>query len=101
MHPKRHPVYMDMELAADANGKLMGLKLMAVGDTGAYASVGTKVMERVAGHATAGYFVPNVDIEAKTVYTNNLPCGAMRGFGANQVAFAMESCIDDICHQGI
>ncbi|HNV81296.1 MAG: selenium-dependent xanthine dehydrogenase [Tenuifilaceae bacterium] len=100
MHPKRHPVYMDMELAADANGKLMGLKLMAVGDTGAYASVGTKVMERVAGHATAGYFVPNVDIEAKTVYTNNLPCGAMRGFGANQVAFAMESCIDDICHQG-
>jgi len=100
MHPKRHPVYMDMELAADANGKLMGLKLMAVGDTGAYSSVGTKVMERVAGHATAGYFVPNVDIEAKTVYTNNLPCGAMRGFGANQVAFAMESCIDDICHQG-
>ena len=98
-HPKRHPVVMDMELAADENGKLVGLRLQAVGDTGAYASVGTKVVERVAGHATAGYFVPNVDIEAKTVYTNNLPCGAMRGFGANQVAFALESCIDDICYQ--
>jgi len=100
LHPKRHPVFMDMELAADANGKLVGLRLRAVGDTGAYASVGTKVMERVAGHATAGYFVPNVDIEVKTVYTNNLPCGAMRGFGANQVAFAIESSIDDICYQG-
>ncbi len=99
IHPKRHPVFMDMELAADQNGKLIGLKLRAVGDTGAYASVGSKVIERVAGHATAGYFVPNVDIEAKTVYTNNIPCGAMRGFGANQVAFALESSIDDICYQ--
>lgn len=98
-HAKRHPVFMDMELAADENGKLVGLRLRAVGDTGAFASVGTKVIERVAGHATAGYFVPNVDIEAKTVYTNNLPCGAMRGFGANQVSFALESSIDDICYQ--
>ncbi len=99
LHPKRHPVFMDIELGADENGKLTGIKLRAVGDTGAYASVGTKVLERVAGHATGGYFVPNVDVEAKTVYTNNIPCGAMRGFGANQVAFALESCIDDICEK--
>jgi len=99
MHPKRHPVFMDMELAADKTGKLTALRLRAVGDTGAYASVGEKVMERVAGHATAGYFIPNIDIEAKTVYTNNIPSGAMRGFGANQVAFALETCIDDICYQ--
>jgi len=99
MHPKRHPVFMDMEIGADENGKLTCLKLRAVGDTGAYASVGTKVLERVAGHAAGGYFVPEVDIEAKTVYTNNIPCGAMRGFGANQVCFALESCIDDICRQ--
>ncbi|HAF29530.1 MAG TPA: selenium-dependent xanthine dehydrogenase [Bacteroidales bacterium] len=97
LHPKRHPVFMDMEIGADENGKLTALKLRAVGDTGAYASVGTKVLERVAGHAAGGYFVPEVDIEAKTVYTNNIPCGAMRGFGANQVAFALESCVDDIC----
>jgi len=58
-----------------------------------------KVMERVAGHASGGYFIPEIDIEAQTVYTNNIPSGAMRGFGANQVAFALESCIDDICKQ--
>lgn len=100
MHPKRHPVLMDMEVGCDAQGKLTALKLKAVGDTGAYASVGMKVMERVAGHASGGYFIPEVDIEARTVYTNNIPCGAMRGFGANQVAFALESCIDDLCKQG-
>lgn len=100
LHPKRHPVFMDITLAADSKGMLIALRLRAVGDTGAYASVGTKVMERVAGHASGGYFVPNVDIEAKTVYTNNIPSGAMRGFGANQVAFALESCVDDICRQG-
>jgi selenium-dependent xanthine dehydrogenase len=100
MHPKRHPVWMDMKLACDKNGKLTSLVLKAIGDTGAYASVGTKVMERVAGHATAGYYVPNIELEALTVYTNNIPCGAMRGFGANQVAFAIENCIDDLCRQG-
>ncbi|MDD2634954.1 MAG: selenium-dependent xanthine dehydrogenase [Bacteroidales bacterium] len=97
LHPKRHPVFMDIELGANENGKLTALKLRAVGDTGAYASVGMKVMERVAGHAAGGYFIPEINIEAKTVYTNNIPCGAMRGFGANQVTFAVESCIDEIC----
>jgi len=99
LHPKKHPVFMDMEIGADENGKLTALKLHAVGDTGAYASVGMKVMERVAGHASAGYYVPVIDIEAKTVYTNNIPCGAKRGFGANQVSFAIESCIDEICEK--
>ncbi len=99
VHPKRHPVFMDIEVGADENGKLVALKLDAIGDTGAYASVGMKVLERVAGHAAGGYFIPDVDMIAKTVYTNNIPCGAMRGFGANQVTFALESCIDDICEQ--
>lgn len=99
LHPKRHPVFMDMEIGADEKGKLTALKLRAVGDTGAYASVGMKVLERVAGHAAGGYFIPEIDIEAKTVYTNNIPCGAMRGFGANQVTFALESCIDEICEK--
>lgn len=99
LHSKRHPVFMDMKLAADKTGKLIALQLRAVGDTGAYASVGAKVLERVAGHAAGGYYIPNVDIEAKTVYTNNIPSGAMRGFGANQVTFALEACIDDICEQ--
>ena len=100
MHPKRHPVFMDMEVGADESGKLVALKLTAVGDTGAYASVGMKVLERVAGHAAGGYYIPDVSMTARTVYTNNIPCGAMRGFGANQVTFALESCVDDICEQG-
>lgn len=100
LHPKRHPVFMDMEVGADENGKLVALKLQATGDTGAYASVGMKVMERVAGHAAGGYYIPEVSMVSRTVYTNNIPCGAMRGFGANQVIFALESCIDEICKQG-
>ena len=71
-----------------------------VGDTGAYASVGMKVLERSAGHATGAYNFPVTDIVSTAVYTNNLPCGAMRGFGVNQTAFALESCIDDLCEQG-
>jgi xanthine dehydrogenase molybdenum-binding subunit len=100
MHPKRHPVWMDISVGCDEKGMLTGLKLKAIGDTGAYASVGTKVMERVAGHASGGYHIPSVEIESLTVYTNNIPSGAMRGFGANQVAFALESCIDELCAQG-
>jgi aldehyde oxidoreductase len=100
MHPKRHPVWMDISVGCDENGKLTAVRLRAVGDSGAYASVGAKVMERVAGHATGGYHVPNVDIESDTVYTNNIPSGAMRGFGVNQVTFALESCIDELCKQG-
>lgn len=100
MHPKRHPVTISITLACDESGVLTAIKMRAVGDTGAYASVGTKVMERIAGHATGGYFIPNIDLEALTVYTNNIPSGAMRGFGANQVVFALESCIDDLCKMG-
>ena len=100
MHPKRHPVKMNISLSCNETGMLTGLKLLAIGDSGAYASVGAKVMERVAGHASGGYHVPSVDIESLTVYTNNIPSGAMRGFGANQAAFALESCMDDLCAQG-
>lgn len=100
MHPKRHPVFMNITLACDKNGKFTALRLSAVGDTGAYASVGTKVMERVVGHATGGYSIPSVDIKADTVYTNNIPSGAMRGFGVPQVVFAIESCIDELCMKG-
>ncbi len=100
MHPKRHPVRMDISLSCDKDGKLTAVKLKAVGDTGAYASVGTKVMERVVGHATGGYTISSVDIQAVTVYTNNIPSGAMRGFGVPQVVFAIESCIDELCKMG-
>ncbi|MCK6622361.1 MAG: selenium-dependent xanthine dehydrogenase [Calditrichia bacterium] len=100
MHPKRHPLRMDYTLACDKNGKLTALKANIIGDTGAYASVGMKVLERAAGHAAGAYLVPHVDVVSRAVYTNNIPNGAMRGFGVNQVTFAVESCIDDLCAQG-
>lgn len=100
MHPKRHPLHMRYTLGCDADGRLLALRARIHGDTGAYASVGMKVLERACGHATGAYDVPNVDVESTAVYTNNLPCGAMRGFGANQAAFAMESALDELCVAG-
>ncbi len=94
LHPKRHPMKLTYTVGCDAEGHLTAVKARIVGDTGAYASVGSKVLERAAGHATGPYKVPNVDVESIAVYTNNLPCGAMRGFGANQAAFAIEGMID-------
>ena len=100
MHPKRHPIWMEYNIGCDEDGMLTFCKGRFVGDTGAYASVGMKVLERSAGHATGAYNFPVTDIVSTAVYTNNLPCGAMRGFGVNQTAFALESCIDDLCEQG-
>src|SRR5438477_7761709 len=65
-----------------------------IGDKGAYASVGSKVLERAAGHCTGPYQVDNVHVVSVAAYTNNPPCGAMRGFGANQASFAIEGCMD-------
>jgi xanthine dehydrogenase molybdenum-binding subunit len=70
-----------------------------IGDSGPYASVGMKVLERAAGHATGPYHVPSVDIESIAVRTNNSVCGAFRGFGANQAQFAMEGVIDRLAEQ--
>jgi selenium-dependent xanthine dehydrogenase len=93
-HVKRHPITMEYTVGCDEDGHLMAVRARMVGDTGAYASVGAKVLERAAGHACSTYKVPNVDIEARAVFTNNPPCGAMRGFGANQANFAMEGMLD-------
>ncbi len=94
LHPKRHPIALDYEVGCDADGRLTVVRARLLGDSGAYASVGSKVLERAAGHACGPYRVPVVDIEARAAYTNNPPCGAMRGFGVCQAAFAIEACLD-------
>ena len=94
LHPKRHPVKMTYTVGCDAQGRLTAVKARLIGDSGAYASVGSKVLERAAGHACGPYKVPNVDVESRGAYTNNPPCGAMRGFGANQAHFGMEGAMD-------
>jgi CO/xanthine dehydrogenase Mo-binding subunit len=100
LHPKRHPIHLQYKLGCDNKGKLTALKARIIGDTGAYASVGAKVLERTVGHSTGAYHVPVVDVESYAVYTNNIPCGAMRGFGVNQANFAMEGCVDELCELG-
>ncbi|HEU4839850.1 MAG TPA: molybdopterin cofactor-binding domain-containing protein, partial [Ilumatobacteraceae bacterium] len=94
MHAKRHPIRLEYWAGCDADGKLTAVRVRANGDSGAYASVGMKVLERAAGHATGPYEVPNVDVEAVAARTNNLVCGAFRGFGANQAQFAMDGVLD-------
>ena len=94
MHAKRHPIRMEYTVGCDANGVLTAVKARMVGDSGAYASVGMKVLERAAGHATGPYHTPSVDVSAYAVRTNNPICGAFRGFGANQAQFAMEGTLD-------
>ncbi len=99
MHPKRHPIELHYRVGADEEGRLTAVSAEIIGDTGAYASVGMKVLERAAGHCCGPYRVPNVRVDAKTVYTNNPPCGAMRGFGANQASFAIEGIMDTIARK--
>ena len=94
MHAKRHPIRMEYTVGCDANGKLTAVRARMIGDSGAYASVGMKVLERAAGHATGPYHTPSVDVSSVAVRTNNPVCGAFRGFGANQAQFAMEGCLD-------
>ena len=99
MHAKRHPITMDYTAGCDGEGRLVALKVRALGDSGAYASVGMKVLERMAGHASGPYHVPNIDVQAIAARTNNPICGAFRGFGANQAQFAMEGVLDRLAEK--
>jgi xanthine dehydrogenase molybdenum-binding subunit len=94
MHAKRHPIRLEYWAGCDDQGVLTGLRVRAIGDSGPYASVGMKVLERAAGHASGPYRVPAVDVHATAVRTNNPVCGAFRGFGANQAQFAMDGVLD-------
>ena len=94
VHTKRHPIRMTFEAGCDADGSLTALRVRMIGDSGPYASVGMKVLERAAGHACGPYVIDNIDVEAVAARTNNSVGGAFRGFGANQAQFAMEGVMD-------
>ncbi|MEQ8718986.1 MAG: molybdopterin-dependent oxidoreductase [Acidimicrobiales bacterium] len=94
IHTKRHPIRIEMSAGCDADGKLTALRARMIGDSGPYASVGMKVLERAAGHVSGPYVVANIDVEAIAARTNNPVGGAFRGFGANQAQFAMEGVMD-------
>ena len=99
MHPKRHPIRMAYRAGCDDEGRLTGLRIRMIGDSGPYASVGMKVLERAAGHASGPYVVPSIDVKATAVRTNSPICGAFRGFGANQAQFAMEGVMDRLAER--
>lgn len=94
VHPKRHPMWMDITTACDENGYLTAMKAVVVSDTGAYASLGGPVLQRACTHAAGPYNFQVVDIDGKAVYTNNPPAGAFRGFGVTQTCFGSERNLD-------
>ncbi len=99
IHAKRHPIRLEYWAGCDSDGHLTALRVRGVGDSGAYASVGMKVLERAAGHASGPYRLPAIDVRTVAARTNNPICGAFRGFGANQAQFAMEGVLDRLAEK--
>jgi CO/xanthine dehydrogenase Mo-binding subunit len=95
-HIHRHPAKIWMEHRATREGKLVNVRVRILLDGGAYASSSTAVTSNAASFACGPYQVDNASIESLCVYTNNPPCGAMRGFGAVQVCFAHEAQMDKL-----
>src|SRR5512132_4239234 len=95
-HVHRHPAKLWAEHRAGRDGKLINVRVRILLDGGAYASSSTAVCSNAASFACGPYAVPNALIECKAVYTNNPPCGAMRGFGAVQTCFAAEAQMDKL-----
>ncbi|HVQ13754.1 MAG TPA: molybdopterin cofactor-binding domain-containing protein [Vicinamibacterales bacterium] len=93
-HVKRHAMTVKLTIGADADGHLLALRSRIIADAGGYHTTSAKCALRAACHSCGVYRIPNVDVDAKAVYTNNPNAGAMRGFGSNQAQFAMEGIMD-------
>ncbi|GAB4450269.1 MAG: molybdopterin-dependent oxidoreductase [Anaerolineales bacterium] len=94
VHPKRHATQIRVKVGAKRDGRLVACETELYGDTGAYASLGEKVMTRATTHSAGPYDIPHVRADCYAMYTNNPPAGAFRGFGVTQSAFAVESMMD-------
>jgi CO/xanthine dehydrogenase Mo-binding subunit/aerobic-type carbon monoxide dehydrogenase small subunit (CoxS/CutS family) len=96
---KRHPGRMRAHYGCESNGRLIALDFFGDFNTGAYASWGSTVANRVPIHATGPYFVPNVRAVSRAVYTNGPIAGAFRGFGVPQSTFVHETLMDDLAQR--
>ena len=94
VHPKRHATQIRVKIGAKMDGRVVASETELYGDTGAYASLGEKVMTRATTHSAGPYDIPHVRADCYAMYTNNPPAGAFRGFGVTQSAFAVESMMD-------
>jgi CO/xanthine dehydrogenase Mo-binding subunit len=96
---KRHPASIVARASCDAQGRLVAYESDADFNTGAYASWGPTVANRVPVHAAGPYRVPNVRNRSRAIYTNDTPAGAFRGFGVPQAAIAHEALMDELAEQ--
>jgi aldehyde oxidoreductase len=96
---KRHPADISATIGADADGRFTALDFHGDFDTGAYASWGPTVANRVPVHASGPYQVPAVRALTRAIHTNGPICGAFRGFGVPQAAIATEALVDDLAEQ--
>lgn len=94
VHPKRHATEIKIKMGSTKEGFLQVVQTELFGDTGAYASLGEKVMTRATTHSSGPYEIPHVKADCYAVYTNNPPAGAFRGFGVLQSIYAIESMMD-------
>ena len=99
VHPKRHATQIRVKAGVTQDGRLVAMETELYGDTGAYASLGEKVMTRATTHSSGPYEIPHVKADCYAMYTNNPPAGAFRGFGVLQSAFAVESLMDMIAEK--
>lgn len=96
---KRHPMRIKMKTGADHEGRLVAHQVSILADTGAYATLGCEVLNFATEHAIGPYNIPHVDVQGTSVYTNNGVSGEFRGFGGNQVIFAVESQIERLAER--
>ncbi|CAN5218473.1 molybdopterin-dependent oxidoreductase [soil metagenome] len=97
--PTRHPMRIEVTLGATRDGVLTAMKVDELMDTGAYGNHGIGVMYHSVHESLSVYRCANKRVDAESVYTNNLPSGAFRGYGLGQVIFAVESAMDDLARQ--
>ncbi|NTW04424.1 MAG: molybdopterin-dependent oxidoreductase, partial [Oscillochloris sp.] len=97
-HHKRHPTHIRCRWGAMRNGQIVGVESEVLADGGAYASTSAEVLKVLTLFASGCYEVPNVTSDGYVVYTNNLPSGAFRGFGAPQANLASESMVTRLAH---
>ncbi|MGF7050317.1 xanthine dehydrogenase D subunit [Paenibacillus sp. DS2015] len=96
---KRHPMTIVMETGMDEGGLIQAHRVQITADTGAYTTLGRAVLNFATEHALGPYHIPHVDVEGVCVFTNNGLSGEFRGFGGNQVIFAMEGQMDRLAEK--
>jgi len=97
-HHKRHPMTIRCRWGATRDGRITAVESAVVADGGAYASTSAEVIKVAALFATGTYEVPHIHVDGYAVYTNNVPSGAFRGFGAPQAQFASEVMVTRLAH---